>query len=386
MKSIRNQMRLDKVTQILPKSSHPLCLASVALVGTLFGVPNGAVAQSIKDLKTPASPLVLQARGSFYVGGEKVAQTSVEVSPAPDVPFRDDQVTVNQMYVEYMIPHGASKVPLVLIHGATLSGKTYDTTPDGRMGWFEYFVRKGHPVYVPDQVGRARSGFNQAVFNDVAAGLVSPTQQPRFFRLGDNWGSWTNFRFGPQPGAAYHDTKFPVSKADELSKQDIPDVNSGLPTPNPTIKALADLANSVDGAVLIGHSQSGSFPLRAALADPRGVKGMVMVETGSCMGAVGVPMWTDQEIAKLARIPLLVVFGDHLRQDTGTPYVHLWHESFNQCKALIGRINAAGGNAQMLWPPDLGIQGNSHMIMQDTNNRQIGDMILKWVAENVHSK
>jgi hypothetical protein len=54
-----------------------------------------------------------------------------------------------------------------LLHGATLSGKSYDTTPDGRMGWYEYFVRQGHPVYVPDQVGRARSGFNQAVFNDV---------------------------------------------------------------------------------------------------------------------------------------------------------------------------------------------------------------------------
>ena len=25
-------------------------------------------------------------------------------------------------------------------------------------GLYEYFVRQGHPVYVPDQVGRARSG------------------------------------------------------------------------------------------------------------------------------------------------------------------------------------------------------------------------------------
>jgi hypothetical protein len=25
-------------------------------------------------------------------------------------------------------------VPVVMVHGATLSGKTYDTTPDGRMG------------------------------------------------------------------------------------------------------------------------------------------------------------------------------------------------------------------------------------------------------------
>ena len=45
-----------------------------------------------------------------------------------------------------------------MLHGATLTGKSWETTPDGRMGWDEYFVRKGHPVYVPDQVGRGRSG------------------------------------------------------------------------------------------------------------------------------------------------------------------------------------------------------------------------------------
>ena len=37
-------------------------------------------------------------------------------------------------------------------------------------------------------------------------------------------------------------------------------------------------------------------------------------------------------------------------------------------KAFITRVNAAGGNAQLLYPPDLGIHGNTHMIMQDKNN------------------
>ena len=80
-------------------------------------------------------------------------------------------ITVNQMYVRYMVPQdGDRNVPVVMVHGATLTGKSWETTPDGRMGWDEYFVRKGHPVYVPDQVGRGRSGFNQAVLNDVRAG------------------------------------------------------------------------------------------------------------------------------------------------------------------------------------------------------------------------
>ncbi len=68
------------------------------------------------------------------------------------------------------------------------------------MGWDEYFVRKGHPVYVPDQVGRGRSGFNQAVFNNVRAGSAPAANLP----AGSDSATkcvWPNFRFGSKPGA-----------------------------------------------------------------------------------------------------------------------------------------------------------------------------------------
>ena len=129
------------------------------------------------------------------------------------------------------------------------------------MGWDEYFVRQGHPVYVPDQVGRGRSGFNQAVFNNVRAGSVPPTTLPRWIRFSDEV-VWPNFRFGSKPDAPFADSQFPVTAVDELSKQGVPDVSfGGVPTPNPTLQALSDLSSQVNGAVLIGHSQSGAFPL-----------------------------------------------------------------------------------------------------------------------------
>ena len=40
----------------------------------------------------------------------------------------------------------------------------------------------------------------------------------------------------------------------------------------------------------------------------------------------------------------------------------------------------------MLAPPDRGIRGNSHMIMQDKNNLQIADLILKWIDERVRKQ
>jgi pimeloyl-ACP methyl ester carboxylesterase len=282
-------------------------LAAVTLAGVV-GTTAAVMAQTLKDVQTADTPLVLKAQGSFFVGGEKVEQTQSELGNLGP----GGHITINQMYVRYMVPQGAEgNVPVVMVHGATLTGKSWETTPDGRMGWDEYFVRKGHPVYVPDQVGRGRSGFNQAVFNNVRAGSTPPANQPVWLRFSDE-GVWPNFRFGLKAGAAYPDNQFPVSAVDELAKQAVPDVSfGGVPTPNPTLKALSDLAGQLNGAVLMGHSQSGSFPLEAALINPAAPKGLVLVEPGSCPAR-----YTPEQIAALAKVPILVVFGDH--RDTPT--------------------------------------------------------------------
>ena len=140
---------------------------------------------------------MLKSRGSFIVGGESVEQTPAQLSSfTGQPPDAGGHVTVNQMYVEYMVPVADDGVPVVMLHGATLSGKSYDTTPDGRMGWYEYFVRQGHPVYVPDQVSRGRSGFDIATYNEVRAGVQPLSALPNFWRFADEL-VWTQFRFGP---------------------------------------------------------------------------------------------------------------------------------------------------------------------------------------------
>jgi len=135
------------------------------------------------------------------------------------------------------------------------------------------------------------------------------------------------------------------------------------------------------GAVLMGHSQSGSFPLEAALIAPGATKGLVLVEPGSCPAT-----YTDDQIKTLATIPLLVVFGDHRDTPTGLPTLPSWQARFEACQELIGRLKAAGAQAQMLTPPERGIRGNSHMIMQDKNNLQIADLILQWLDERVSKR
>lgn len=357
-----------------------LCRSTIPVgvfLAVVLATPNGGVAQALKDVRTPDTPLVLKAQGSFFVGGETVAQTRVQLGGFGP----DGHVTVNQMYVRFMVPQGGDgNVPVVMVHGATLTGKSYETTPDGRMGWDEYFVRRGHPVYVPDQVGRGRSGFNQARFNDARTGAAPATSLPSLLRFSDEV-SWPNFRFGSAPNAPYPNSQFPVAAVGELSKQGVPDPSfGGVPTPNPTLKALSDLAGQLNGAVLMGHSQSGPFPLAAALLDPKAPKGLVLVEPGSCPGN-----YTDEQIKTLATIPTLVVFGDFRDTPTGIgdSTVHFWQRSFMSCQALIGRLKAAGGQAEMLDPSRPALRGSSHMIMQDRNHLQVADFILQWIDERV---
>src|SRR3954463_13233440 len=156
----------------------------------LVAIGGSAVAQTKKS-----TPLVLKEQGSFFVGGEKKTVSQPGVGP---IPPQTGEITVNQMYVQYQIPmKGDNHVPVVMVHGCCLSSKTWETTPDGRIGWSEYFVRKDRPVYLADQVSRARSGFDPTVFAEVQQGKRPPAQMPNILDATHQI-AWTVFRFGPK--------------------------------------------------------------------------------------------------------------------------------------------------------------------------------------------
>ncbi len=343
-------------------------MALSAFLATALLAPLSAFAQL-------TGPLTIKEQGSFFVGGDtkKVSEPAAGLVPA-----QNGDITVNQMYVQYQIPmRGARHVPVVFIHGCCLSSKTWETTPDGRMGWSEYFVRKDRSVYLVDQVSRARSGFDPTEFNEVRAGTLANAQMPGILEATHQF-AWTVFRFGPKFGEAFPDEQFPVQAADELYKQMIPDLNSTLPqNPNPTWTQLAALGMKLHGAILIGHSESGFFPEQAALIDPTGIRGLVTIETG-CSTSL-----TAAQLATLAKIPTLVVFGDHLA-DVTQPLS--WTNAFQSCKTFVDQLEKADGDAEMMHLPELGIKGNSHMLMQDKNSNQIADLLIAWIDHHVETR
>jgi hypothetical protein len=142
--------------------------------------------------------IVLRGMGSFHVGG-RIAEVSgrpareiVRIPGGPPSKLDPNgEFMVEQMYVQYFLPkHRKGKLPLLMWHGGGLTGVTYETTPDGREGWLNLFVRKGWDVYVSDAVERGRAGFaspdvwpSEPIFLNYA----DPFER---FRIGDGEGSW----------------------------------------------------------------------------------------------------------------------------------------------------------------------------------------------------
>jgi hypothetical protein len=354
----------------------PICTLALILAAIAIPVAAADANHEATHRDDAKKPLVLASQGSFFVGGEYKTLPPTAGGRGPAGP---SEITINQMYVQYQTPlNGNQHVPVVMVHGCCLSSKTWETTPDGRMGWNEYFVRKNRSVYLADQVARARSGFDGSMINAVKTGSVPPSQLPNVLTASHQT-AWAIFRFGPTFNTPFPDEQFPVDALDELYKQMIPDLNSLLPTPNPTWTNMAALAVKLHGAVLIGHSESGFFPEQAALIDPSGIKGNISIE-------MPCPALTPAQISTLAKIPTLIMFGDHLNDMPPTAGPANWQANFETCQKFVQQVKDAGGDAEMMHLPALGIKGNSHMLMQDKNNLQLADLLLAWIDKHVEAK
>jgi len=316
-----------------------------------------------------ADDIVLRGMGSFHVGGRivevhgKPVRDIVRVPGGPSSkldPNGDYQV--EQMYVQYFLPKNPrGRLPLLMWHGGGLTGVTWETTPDGREGWLNMFVRKGWDVYISDAVERGRSGFASP---DVWPGEpVFLTYADPFerFRIGAGEGSWSP---DPAKQKLMPSVQFPVDAYANYMKQTVP---RWLSTDDAVIAGYIALVDKVCPCVLLTHSQGGGFGFKVAEARPEKVRGIVAVESASA----GNPA----KAAALKNIPVLMMFGDNV--DLHSRWVAYRKLDLDYAAA----VRAAGGKVDVINLPDAGITGNSHMVMMDRNNGAVADVIQMWLME-----
>ena len=243
---------------------HPLArsLGDCPHEFALFGIARGRVGRDARCARGAAHD---QGAGQLL---RRRREEDRRVTRGRSDPGAVGEITVNQMYVQYQIPmKGDGHVPVVMVHGCCLSSKTWETTPDGRMGWSEYFVRKDRPVYLADQVSRARSGFDPTTFSEVRNGTTPPAQDadhPRRRRTRSRGPCSASARSSARRSPT-NSSRSPL--LDELYKQMIPDLNSTLPRDsNPTWKQMAALGREAQGRGADGSLGVGLLP-RASRAD-----------------------------------------------------------------------------------------------------------------------
>ncbi|MCC6534666.1 MAG: esterase [Burkholderiales bacterium] len=311
-----------------------------------------------------SAPIALKEMGSFHVGGRDV---TISGKPIKEVVFSPGGVpakvdpngiySVEQMYVQYFIPaRQRGKLPLLMWHGGGLSGVSYETTPDGREGWLNWFVKKGWAVYNSDAVERGRSGW--AMYPDVFAGeplFLTKANPFERFRIGAGEGSYATRRVLPG-------SQFPVEAYDNFVKQSVPRWTT---TDKATIAAYTALVDKVCPCVVLVHSQAGLFGAMVAEARPDKVKALIMVEPANG-GADG---------AKLKSTPVLAIYGDYIDQDARWPKIRqIGYRYYDS-------VRNAGGSADVVNLPAAGIGGNSHMLMMDKNSDQVAALIQKWLED-----
>jgi len=331
-----------------------------------------------QDTTRKTEPLMIQEQGSFAVGG--TVMTNSGTYDAIKRSSTGQTLHGDHAYVFYQIPVKARKLPLVLWHGFGQFGKTWETTPDGREGFQNIFLRRGYPVYVLDQPRRGRAG--RSTLPPTSA--PKPDEQDWFgtFRLG----IWPDFFPGVQ---------FPrdPEALNQYFRQATPDTGPLDPAVN--AEAVTALFKKVGPGILVTHSHAGGMGWRVATKSsnvraiasyepgsgfifPEGEVPPAMTSAAGPLSAESVPL---SDFMALTKIPIVIYYGDNIpSQPVANPGQDGWRLRLAMARLWSDAVNRRGGDVTVVHLPEVGIRGNTHFPFSDLNNLQIAAELSKFIS------
>ncbi|MFO0782086.1 MAG: alpha/beta fold hydrolase [Phycisphaerales bacterium] len=353
----------------------------MTVLAVLLGLTGASLpACSTTHRQAQSRPLVIQEQGSFAAGGTVIRNQGTFDSRQPTA--EGQSLHGDHAHVFFQVPVDARELPLVLWHGFGQFSKTWETTPDGREGFQNIFLRRGFPVYVIDQPRRGGAG-RGTVGTTIGA---TPDDQQWFntFRLG----SWPDFfpgvQFSQEPGAL-----------DQYFRQMTPD--TGPFDGEVAAAATSALFDRIGPGVLVTHSHSGGLGWLTAMRNVN-IRAIVSYEPGSGfvfpegevpspmpssagpLAAVGVSL---SEFTKLTRIPIVIYYGDNIpNAPSDIPGHDGWRVRLDMARLWAKAVNARGGDVTVVHLPEIGIHGNTHFPFSDLNNLEIADLMSAFLAAN----
>ncbi|MEZ5817319.1 MAG: esterase [Hyphomicrobiaceae bacterium] len=307
--------------------------------------------------------------GSFHIGGHPVTLSGLppqEIKVPGGTPIKIDpngDYHTGQMYVQFVrLAHPRAKYPLLMWHTGGITGASWETKPDGNPGWMQYFLRRGHSVYVSDAVERGRATFSRPEIYKSEGIFRDKRDSWEIFRIGPPG----SYRTNPMERTENPQVKFPINAFDTFQMQM---AARWAVTGDATQAAYNALVQRVCPCVILAHGQAGLFAFRAALTQPEKVKALIAIEPAFA------PTPDHPEISRLKDTPHLWVWGDYL--DTNPT----WVEHVKGVKPYHQALTAKGISSTWMDLPSQGITGNTHAPMMDTNSDLIAARVEAWMGK-----
>lgn len=359
------------------------CAGTPVNDGAPAAAPNGpqGEARQKAEAQIPEGALVIAKQGIFSAGGITVTS---EGTFDPENHFEEtgagQTAHVDHANVLYQIPAEETGLPMVFLHGYGQSRMGWMTTPDGRPGWSDLFLRMGHSVFLIDGPRRGEAGATS-----VSGEISTKTLDQRWytqFRIG----RWENGKSVPNEGSQFPNDDESVN---QFFRQMTPDTgmrsDMGGDFDNETVARAA--AAAIDevyartgrDSILVTHSQGGGPGWTAAQYTDH-IAAIVAVEPGGAPAADS----PDFQAVLEKKIPVTMYFGGYI--DNGDPAIMatmMWQGMRSACYAFRDAYNEAGGNCTVVDLPQEGITGNDHFIFQDLNNDVVADHVEAWIQADV---
>ena len=326
--------------------------------------------------------LSIKEQGSFAVGGTVATEPgSFDVNNALD--SQGQTFHGDHLYAFYQVPLKARNMPLVFLHGAGQSKKTWESTPDGREGFQNIFLRRKFSVYLLDQPRRGEAG------RSMVETTIKPTADEQFW--------FTQFRLGIYPDY-FPNVQFPKDEAslEQFYRQMTP--NTGPFDTKVITEAISLLFDKIGDGILVTHSQGGGPGWLTAIKNDK-VKAVVAYEPYSGFvfpeGELPLPIKSNglfgelkgveiplSDFNKLTKIPIVIYYGDNIAdKPTEVWNKDHWRSGLEMARLWAATINRHGGDATVIHLPEIGIKGNTHFPFSDLNNIEVADELSKWLKQ-----
>ncbi len=334
-------------------------------------------------------------RASFYAGGTLKTDQ------------KGEHYYSGQVFVEGYMPKAVTKkFPLLMMHGKGQTNTNWYGTPDGREGWLDFFLKQGYIVYLVEQPARGRSAWYES-----DGPVTYQSNELVEYRFTGNKGKWAQSKLHTLwPETAKEPGQYDY---EQFMKAQVQYLKSDSLTVKLAVAAMDDVLKHTGPVILLAHSQAGRFAWPIADKYKESVVGIIAIEpngppfSGNVniteagnYGITDEPLTFDPPIKSYKDLKLKIMSKDEeghidgllqgepvrrLPNLMGKPIMIMvseasYHAEYDYLTSMF--LTQAGVENDFYDLPKMGIHGNAHMVMMETNSLEIAAIIAEWLNEN----